>query len=87
MFLLPYKPPNIVERTFAKPLILYYFLAFHLAPWPLDLWNPLKIINSFGDDPYIFYSGIGWVKLLRIFSSEHRLHRGQGLIAQGSGIW
>jgi len=32
MFLLPYKPPNIVERTFAKPLILYFVLKNLVLP-------------------------------------------------------
>jgi len=47
IFLL-YNSPNIVDRTFDNPLILYNFTAIHLTPGPL---NPFRIDNSFGDDP------------------------------------
>ena len=36
MFSLPYKSPDIVDRTFTKPLILYNFSAFHLNPGILE---------------------------------------------------
>ena len=51
MFSLPYKFPDIVDRTFAKPLILYNFSALHSNPGTLEPLNPHRITNSFGGDP------------------------------------
>ena len=45
MFSLPYPSPGIIDRTFAKPFILFHFTAFHLNPWILEPLNPSRIIN------------------------------------------
>jgi hypothetical protein len=50
------------DPTVTQCVILSSFLfgSSHSNPWTLDPLNPLKIINSFGDDPYFF-----WVCLYR----------------------